>query len=102
MTRQWFALLFCVLAGAAVAEVATFDRDTVGQPPAGWTCGATGRGTPKWTVEAEPGAGARHLLKQSGRAAFPWCVKNDSALTDGWVDENKVDTAVALFKSANS
>ena len=27
MTRQWFALLFCVLAGTAVAEIATFDRD---------------------------------------------------------------------------
>jgi hypothetical protein len=85
MARQSLALLCFVLAGAAVAETAAFDRDATGQPPSGWICGATGRGTPRWTVEAEPG-GTRHLLKQSGRAAFPWCVKDDSALTDGWVE----------------
>ena len=68
-----------------MAEPITFDRDAPGQPPIGWTCGATGKGTPQWTVEAEPG-GTRRVLKQSGRAAFPWCVKNDIALADGWVE----------------
>ncbi|HYJ96521.1 MAG TPA: hypothetical protein VEX14_00550, partial [Burkholderiaceae bacterium] len=60
--------------GLAVAEPFTFDRDAPGQPPAGWTCGATGKGSPKWTVESEPD-GTRRVLKQSGRAPYPWCVK---------------------------
>jgi len=64
-----------------------FDADTPGQAPAGWTCGATGRGSAKWTVEADADApGKGKVLRQSGSATFPWCVKNDSALTDGWVE----------------
>jgi hypothetical protein len=80
-------LLLMLLAsvGCAMAEPITFDRDPAGRPPAGWTCGSTGKGSPKWTVEAEPGR-ARRVLKQSGRAPFPWCVKDDVALTDGWVE----------------
>jgi hypothetical protein len=70
---------------AAMAEPLTFDAQTIGQPPADWTCGATGKGTPQWTVEADPGLGHR-VLKQSGRAPFPWCVKDDVALADGWVE----------------
>ena len=82
------ALLFLSLfasTGWAMAEPITFDRDTPGQPPAGWTCGATGKGAPRWTVETEPGS-TRRVLKQSGRAPFPWCVKNDVALADGFVE----------------
>jgi hypothetical protein len=64
-----------------------FDADTVGQPPAGWTCGATGRGAPKWTVEVDAGAtGQRKILRQSGTGTFPWCVKSDTALTDGSIE----------------
>lgn len=74
-----------VCAGPTMAERVTFERDTPGQPPAGWTCGATGKGAPKWSVETEPG-GSRLVLKQSGRAPFPWCVKDDVALADGWVE----------------
>jgi hypothetical protein len=71
----------------AMATNVNFDSDDAGRAPAGWTCGATGRGTPTWSVEADPGApGKGQVLKQSGKAAFPWCVKNDTALTDGWVE----------------
>ena len=62
-----------------------FEADTAGQAPAGWTCGATGRGSAKWTVEADADAPGK-VLRQSGTATFPWCVKNDSGLTDGWVE----------------
>lgn len=68
-----------------MAASATFDADTIGKPPTGWICGATGRGTPRWTVEADSGSGHK-MLKQSGAAAFPWCVKDDIALADGWVE----------------
>ena len=82
-------LLACALLSTVNAMAATinFEADTVGAPPAGWTCGATGRGAPKWTVETDPGAAAGgKVLKQSGAATFPWCVKTDSALSDGWVE----------------
>src|SRR5947208_11768916 len=71
----------------AMAAPITFDADAVGQPPSGWTCGATGRGSARWTVETEPGApGKGQVLKQSGSATFPWCVKTDSAAGDGSVE----------------
>jgi len=80
----WVAL-WCSSA-VAVAETIGFDADTVGQPPAGWTCGATGRGTPRWTVETDASAAGGKVLRQSGSATFPWCVRTDAMLTDGWVE----------------
>ncbi|HAT9479750.1 hypothetical protein DWB58_01010 [candidate division KSB1 bacterium] len=62
----------------------TFDSAPIGQPPIGWTCGATGKGTPRWTIEADASAPSKpHVLKQFGNAAFPWCVKEDIALAKG-------------------
>jgi hypothetical protein len=63
------------------------NLDAVGHAPSGWTCGSTGGGSPNWTVEEDPTApGKGRVLRQSGSARFPWCVKDDSALTDGWVE----------------
>lgn len=79
------ALTLC--AAAAHAETVTFDADRAGEPPAGWICGSTGGGTPKWAVAAEAGVGSgRQVLKQSGTAPFPWCVKQGTALADGVVE----------------
>ena len=70
-----------------MAATISFDLDALGQPPAGWICGSTGGGMPKWTIEVDPGGpGKRKVLRQSGSAPFPWCVKNDSAVTDGSVE----------------
>jgi len=64
-----------------------FDTDTIGAAPAGWTSGATGKGTPRWTVEAEsPAPDARKVLRQSGAADFPWCVRCDASISDGFVE----------------
>jgi len=94
MTRQYgrpllaktsATLMMC--AAAAHAETVTFDADRAGGPPAGWTCGSTGGGTPKWTVAADAdGASTRNVLKQSGKAPFPWCIKQGTALADGTVE----------------
>ena len=84
MKPLWIAVLLSS-AGAAMAEPLSFDAHAIGQPPAGWICGATGRGSPKWTVEADASVG-HPVLKQAGNAAFPWCVKDDIALADGWVE----------------
>lgn len=75
------------LATAAQAETVGFDRDPAGALPAGWVCGSTGGGTPRWSVEADAGApSAPNVLKQSGKGAFPWCVKQGTALADGVVE----------------
>src|SRR5436190_23761051 len=38
-------------ASHAAAVTTNFDSDSSGQAPSGWTCGATVRGLPKWTIE---------------------------------------------------
>jgi hypothetical protein len=86
MKRILLAAL-CGLSLPAMAETNAFEGDVVGQPPAGWTCGATGRGQPKWSVEADSTAPSKgKVLRQSGAATFPWCVRADTALSDGWVE----------------
>jgi hypothetical protein len=48
---------------------------------------ATGRGAPKWAIEADPTApSAPNVLKQSGAGTLPWCVKEGTALTDRVVE----------------
>jgi hypothetical protein len=70
-----------------VAETITFDQEAVGSLPSGWMAGVTGRGAPKWAIEADPTApSAPNVLKQSGAGTFPWCVKKGTALTDGVVE----------------
>ena len=85
MRSVLFVAVCC--SATAMADTISFDADAVGQPPAGWTCGATGRGSARWTVEADPSAPDKgRVLRQSGAATFPWCVRNDAKLADGWVE----------------
>jgi hypothetical protein len=70
-----------------VAETITFDQDMAGSVPSGWTAGVTGRGSHRWTVEADGGALSKpNVLKQSARGDFPWCVKNEPQFGDGYVE----------------
>jgi hypothetical protein len=81
------AAAMMMAAATAHAETITFDADRPGTPPAGWTCGSTGGGTPIWTVEADSGApSGANVLKQSGKAPFPWCVRQGTAVTNGTVE----------------
>ena len=76
-----------ILSGAVAAQAVGFDADAVGAPPAGWTCGVTGRGSPKWQVAEDAGApSARHVLQQTGSGTFPWCVRSGTAIADGFVE----------------
>lgn len=71
----------------ATTSNAHFDRMQPGFPPEGWTCGVTGKGVPRWTVEADPSApSAPHVLRQSGSGTFPWCVAGGVSLADGFVE----------------
>src|SRR5215471_715295 len=80
--------IFCVIAsGASMGEMLNFDSDKPGGLPAGWEAGVTGSGKPQWTVEIDATAPSPpNVLKQSGTSTFPWCVKRDSSLTDGFVE----------------
>lgn len=74
-------------AGVAVAQTVNFDKDPDGVAPADWTCGVTGRGSPRWTVEPDPGAPSPpHVLMQSGTGDFPWCVRTATSILDGFVE----------------
>ena len=74
-------------AGVSAAQVVSFDKDKTGAPPADWTCGVTGRGNPRWTVEPHPDAPtAPNVLMQSGAGDFPWCVRAGTAIQDGFVE----------------
>ncbi len=74
-------------AGVSAAQPVGFDKDRAGSPPVDWTCGVTGRGTPRWSVEADPTAPSPpNVLMQSGSGDFPWCVRTGTAILDGSVE----------------
>ena len=76
-----------MVATAAHAETVNFDDASPGALPPRWVAGATGRGSPKWTIDVDPGAPSKpNVLKQSGQADFSWCVLKETALADGFVE----------------
>jgi 3-keto-disaccharide hydrolase len=73
--------------GLAIAETVNFDDMKPGAAPAGWTATQTGSGTAKWAIEKDESAPSKpNVLKQSGQATFPVCIKNDTNLKDGFVE----------------
>jgi len=87
MKENVLILVMSLFAVDTMAEIIGFDQDQVGAAPAGWVCGVTGRGSPKWTVEADSTAPSKpNVLKQSSSGTFPWCVKKGVALADGFVE----------------
>lgn len=90
--KKSLALILSTLASVAImttthAETVSFDRDAPGALPAGWRSGVTGRGSPKWSVEADASAPSKaNVLKQSGSGTFPWCVKPGVSIENGYVE----------------
>jgi hypothetical protein len=75
------------VSAGTLAQAVTFEADTVGAAPAGWTCGVTGKGKPRWSVAADPSAPSKgKVLLQNGSGTFPWCVKDGTSLVDGFVE----------------
>jgi hypothetical protein len=84
-----FAMGIAIAAAAAGVQAQTinFGKDPTGALPPGWKSGVTGSGTPHWSVETDAGSpDTPHVLKQSGFGDFPWCVKKDVSLADGFVE----------------
>ncbi len=80
----WMAIL---MSGGVAAQGVNFDSEPPGSVPAGWTCGVTGRGNPRWSVVEDGSAPSPpNVLQQSGSGTFPWCVMNGTALADGFAE----------------
>jgi hypothetical protein len=64
-----------------------FDQYGPGTAPPGWTTGVTGHGESRWSVEADSTAPTKpNVLRQSGVGDFPWAIKNDTKIADGYVE----------------
>ncbi len=71
----------------ALSESVNFDDLKTGGPPPGWTATQTGKGAAKWAVVADDSAPSKpNVLKQSGEATYPVCIKHDASLKDGFVE----------------
>ena len=87
MNLPFAALLMAVVSCAACGEAPSSGASSMAPSPAGRQCGSTGGGSPKWTLEKEHSDGqAIEVLKQSGAAPYPWCVKPDVKMADGFVE----------------
>ena len=76
-----------LLTNLALAETVNFDNDKTGALPANWTAGKTGKGEAKWAVVADDTAPSKpNVLKQSGEATYPICLKNDTSVKDGFAE----------------
>ena len=81
--------VFSFLLGTAIvnAQTENFDQTKSGSLPVGWESGVTGSGKPKWAVIADPTAPSKpNVLKQSGSGTYPWAVKKDVSIADGFVE----------------
>jgi len=80
-------LFFFTTASAAFCETFNFDDLKTGSPPPGWTATQTGKGEAKWAVVADDSAPTKpNVLKQSGEATYPVCIKDGTNLKDGFVE----------------
>ncbi len=73
--------------GSIQAETIRFDTDTAGSLPLGWEQGVTGRGAARWAVHQDESAPSKpNVLRQSGVGSFPWIVRRNTSIEDGYVE----------------
>src|SRR5215831_3380794 len=85
------AKLLLVFLGTSITmaqpQTINFDNLKGGAPPPGWTATKTGSGQEKWTIERDDTAPSKpNVLRQSGQATYPVCIKEDTDLKDGFVE----------------
>jgi hypothetical protein len=80
-------MLSAAMPASMAADTVNFDNLKPGAPPPGWSATKTGSGQAKWTIESDDTAPSKpNVLKQSGQATFPVCIKDDTSLKDGFVE----------------
>ncbi len=86
-TLDTLIVMTILITTTALAETVNFDDATSGAAPPGWTATKTGKGEAKWTIEKDDTAPSKpNVLKQSGEATYPVCLKNGTSLKDGFVE----------------
>jgi hypothetical protein len=105
-------VLVGALLAAGATETVNFDKAEAGKAPTGWTATQTGTGQARWEVVPDGTAPSKpNVLKQSGQAAYPVALKDDTTLKDGFVEvkfkamSGKEDQAAGLVwraKDANN
>jgi len=86
-TLDTLIVMTTLITPTALAETVNFDDATSGAAPPGWTATKTGKGEAKWTIEKDDTAPSKpNVLKQSGEATYPVCLKNGTSLKDGFVE----------------
>jgi len=87
VTKVLFVIMAPMSLAMAQTQTINFDNSKTGDPPAGWTATKTGSGQAKWTIERDDTAPSKpNVLKQSGEATYPVCIKDDTNLKDGFVE----------------
>jgi hypothetical protein len=68
-------------------ETHSFDSDAPGALPPDWEQGVTGKGAPRWAVRQDQSApSAPNVVQQSGSGSFPWLVRRNTSIEDGFVE----------------
>jgi hypothetical protein len=88
MIRSAFILWCAVLSTAHLqAETIHFDEATPGGFAGDWQATATGEGVALWSVVADDTAPSKpKVLRESGKATYPICLKRNARLEDGFVE----------------
>src|SRR5437588_10027631 len=87
MRTLLIGLLTCLTLNLALADTVNFDDMQPSAPPVGWTATKTGQGEARWQIVTDLSAPSLpNVLKQSGVATYPICIKNDTSLKDGFVE----------------
>ena len=87
VTKVLFVIMSPMSMAMAQTQTINFDNFKTGDPPPGWTATKTGSGQAKWTIERDDTAPSKpDVLKQSGEATYPVCIKNDTNVKDGFVE----------------
>jgi hypothetical protein len=70
-----------------LAETVSFGNAPQGNLPPHWIGTQTGKGEANWSIEKDAEApGKPNVLKQSGVATYPVCIKDDTRMQDGYVE----------------
>src|SRR5437016_394097 len=86
-TFRTISLMASFVTCTGLAETINFDDLKTGAPPPGWTATQTGKGEAKWAVVADATAPSKpNVLKQSGEATYPVCIKENTRIQDGFVE----------------
>jgi len=82
-----FIVMSSLASSVTWADIVNFDEAKIGEAPTGWIATKTGSGAARWTVEKDDTAPSKpNVLKQSGEATYPVCIKDDTSLKDGFVE----------------